>query len=159
MNAMRPLTRQWLTVTLLLLAVVLAPPAALGQDYRTADGLTVYLGVLPAAMVAGRHEAHPGEEAMHDGVPRGRHAFHIVAAVFDAESGEQIHDARVEARVPPFGLAGIRRPLEPMKIGETVTYGNYFTLRGGPYRIELSIDRPDALPVVTVDFTYEHRTR
>jgi hypothetical protein len=133
--------------------------AAADDSYKTAGGLAVYLGVLPAAMIQGHPRGHP-EEAMHGGVPSGRHAYHVVAAVFDAATGERIEDAVVEARVGEPGLARVTRQLEPMLIADTVTYGNYFQLSGdAPYRIDLSITRPGLATPVSVEFTDEHRTR
>ncbi|QKT04160.1 hypothetical protein HUS23_10225 [Ectothiorhodospiraceae bacterium 2226] len=140
----------------LVCASAAAPSVGANGGYQSADGLVVYLGVVPAAMVEGRHEAHPGEEEMHGGVPRGRHAFHVMVAVFDADTGEQVRDARVEARVAPLGLGEVRQPLEPMTIGDTVTYGNYFTLRHGTYRIRVDVVRPRDGAPATVEFTYEH---
>lgn len=128
-------------------------------DRKTAGGLSVYLGVLPAAMIQGHPKDHP-EEAMHGGIPRGRHVFHVMAAVFDAESGDRIEDAAVEARVTPLGLAGVTRRLQPMVIADTVTYGNYFTMRGdGPYRIRFSVTRAGAVQPIVLEFSYDHRIR
>lgn len=134
--------------------------AVADPGYReVANGVVVYLGVLPAAMIQGRHKDDP-EAVMHGGIPRGRHAFHVMAAVFDAASGVQIEDAQVEARVAPLGLAGVTRPLETMRIDDTVTYGNYFTLRGeGPFDIEITIARAGADAPVTARFTYVHPVR
>ncbi|WP_043739491.1 hypothetical protein [Thioalkalivibrio nitratireducens] len=134
--------------------------AAADSPYRqVADGVVVYLGVLPAAMVQGRHEGDP-EAVMHDGIPRGRHAFHVTVSVFDAGSGNQIKDAQVTARVAPLGLAGVTRPLETMRIDDTVSYGHYFTLRGeARYDIEITIARPGADAPVTVSFTYARPPR
>ncbi|ACL73593.1 hypothetical protein [Thioalkalivibrio sulfidiphilus] len=134
--------------------------ATADPGYRqVANGTVVYLGVLPAAMVRGHHEDHP-EAVMHNGIPRGRHVFHVMAAVFDAESGDQIKDAQVEARVAALGLAGVSRPLESMRIDDTITYGNYFTLRGeGPYDIQITIARPGADTPAIVRFTYVHPPR
>lgn len=133
--------------------------AAADDNYRTKGGLAVYLGVLPAAMIQGHPKDHP-EEAMHGGVPSGQHAYHVMAAVFDAASGERVEDALVEARVAEPGLAGVTRRFEPMLIADTITYGNYFRLSGdGPYRIDLSITRPGLATPTSVGFTYEHRTR
>lgn len=136
-----------------------AAAAADSRDHKTAGGLSVYLGVLPAAMIQGHPKDHP-EEAMHGGTPRGRHAFHVMAAVFDDASGERIEDATVEARVMPLGLAGVTRRLQPMVIADTVTYGNYFTLRGdGPYRIRISVTPAGAARAVVLEYGYDHRTR
>jgi hypothetical protein len=133
--------------------------ATADDNYKIKGGLAVYLGVLPAAMIQGHPRGHP-EEAMHGGVPSGRHAYHVMAAVFDAASGERVEDAVVEARVAEPGLARVTRRLDPMLIADTVTYGNYFQLSGdGPYRIDLSITRPGLATPVSVELTYEHRTR
>ena len=146
---------------------VLAPGDPVVADdgsYKTAGGLAVYLGVLPAAMVQGHSKDRP-EETMHGGVPRGRHAFHVVAAVFEVENGARIEHAAVEASVTPLAdaiahIAGVTRRLEPMVIAGTVTYGNYFTMRGdGPYRIAVAIHRAEAAKPVTLEFTYDHQTR
>ena len=136
----------------------LAARAADDDSYKTVGGLAVYLGVLPAAMVRG-HQTHP-EEKMHGGIPSGPHAYHVVAAVFNAATGARVEDAKVEAHVIPRGLVGETRELEPMQIAGTVTYGNYFTMGGSdPYRIELSITQSGGNPPVEVEFTYRHGTR
>ena len=75
--------RAMLAVTITASSVA-AATAALAQgtdDYmRTAGGLGVYLGVMPAELVK-------GQPVMHGGVPAGRHEDHIVVAIFDAASG------------------------------------------------------------------------
>jgi hypothetical protein len=133
--------------------------AADSVSFKTAGGLTIYLGVLPAAMIQGHAKDHP-ETGMHGGVPRGPHAYHVMAAVFNAESSERIENATVEARIAPLGLAAVTRPLMTMVVAGTVTYGNYFTMRGeGPYRITFSVTTPQVAEPVVLEFTYEHRTR
>jgi hypothetical protein len=57
---------------------------AIAQDispYKVADGLAVYLGVIPAELISG----HPGShaEAEMQEVPLGRHVHHVAVAVFD----------------------------------------------------------------------------
>ena len=134
------------------LIMALAARAA-DDDYKTAGGLAVYLGVLPAALVR-------GHQGMHGDVSSGPHAYHVVAAVFDASTGARIEDAKVEARVTPRRLAGEARALEPMEIAGTLTYGNYFTMGGSdPYRIEFSITRAGAVEPVEVEFAYRHGPR
>jgi hypothetical protein len=126
---------------------VMTAGAAVDDNPKTAGGLAVYLGVLPAAMIQGP------EKAMHGGVPSSRHSYHIVVAVFDATTGARVKDAVVEARVAELGFAGITRQLEPMLIADTVTYGNYFELSGeANYRIYLSITRPGSAVPVRVEF-------
>lgn len=147
-----------LAATVAALVVSGVATAAEGASYKTVGGLTVYLGVLPAAMIQGETQEHV-EEA-HGEVPRGPHAYHLVAAVFDAETGERIEDASVRARVSPRRLAPVTRALEPMVIAGTVTYGNYFTMGGNdPYEITLTLTRPTAVEPVVVQFAYEHGIR
>ena len=145
--------------TAVLLAWFVSPGAAQTGQYRTADGLAVYLGLMPAAMLKGHPRQHT-ESAMQGGAPAGRHAGHLTIAVFDAASGARIGDAKVEARVSELGLAGPRRRLEPMAIGDTVTFGNYFDMPGeGPYQIRVWIGRPGRADAVETEFTVEHRLR
>jgi hypothetical protein len=153
--------------TLLLMlaaALVWALPApataADAGNHKIAQGLSVYLGVLPAALVGRGDKQDHTEAAMHDGAPGGGHDQHVMVAVFDAATGERVEDAIVEARVTPLGLAGVRRVLEPMVIADTVTYGNYFAMQGdGRYQITVSVMPAVAPRPVVLEFIYDHRTR
>ena len=151
--------RHLMFATALLLSAPGGVVAADGPGYRTAGGLTVYLGVFPAAMIQG-HVAGHEEPVMHGGVPSGEHAYHVMAAVFDAASGKRIEDATVEAQVTPLGLSTVTRALDSMVVAGAVTYGNYFTMRGdGPFRIAVSVMTTEAHEPVVLEFDYEHRTR
>lgn len=110
-------------------------------------------------MIQGYNADHP-EGVMHGGVSSGEHAYHVVVAVFDSETGERIEDATVEADVAPLGLGPVHRQLDRMVIADAATYGNYFTMRGdGFYKISLSITASRFPNPVVLEFTYEHRTR
>jgi hypothetical protein len=131
------------------------PSAAEDAQFKTVDGLAVYLGVVPAAIVKGHPSGH-AEQTMHGGVPAGRNEYHIVVAVFDVVTSERVSDAIVRAEVSGLGLAGPRKTLEPMTIAQTITYGGFFDLPGRDiYTVELEIQRPDTKPVA-VNFTYEN---
>ena len=98
-------------------------------------------------------------EDAHGDVPRGPHAYHVVAAVFDAESGRRVEDATIDARVGPLRLGSVTRRLEPMAIAGALTYGNIFTLRvDGPYQIAFIVTVPHRAEPVVVEFSYEHPT-
>ena len=58
-------------------------PAADDAQYKTVEGLSAYLGVVPAELVKGS-SAHAGEKPMHGRIPKGPHEFHIIIALFDA---------------------------------------------------------------------------
>lgn len=95
MNALR-ICRVVFAVTM---ALTLAPPetavAADVSSSRTAGGITVYLGVFPAALIQGHPKEHP-EPTMHGGIPRGEHAYHVMVAVFNASDGARIESADVD---------------------------------------------------------------
>lgn len=139
------------------LALAFAPTPAFAADHehtKTASGLTVYVGMVPAQIVRGHPGRHPEAQA-HGGPPRGEHVYHLIIAVFDAASGARVEDAKVSARVSGLGLAGPHRGLEPMKIADTVTYGNYFNLPGrGRYRIDVDVERSPG--PVSFEFAYDH---
>src|ERR687897_978057 len=70
----------------LALAPLMAAAGAADSNYKTLGGLSVYLGVLPAAMVQAQSKCH-AEQAMHGGVQAGAHAHHMIAALFNTETG------------------------------------------------------------------------
>lgn len=116
--------------------------AGVVDGVQTADGLTIYLGVVPAAVVRGHPTDHP-EAQMHGGAPRGSHNMHVVAAVFDRASGARITKATVTAHILEPG--GIQRSirLRPMTVAGALTFGGYTTFACGiDYRIGIRIDRP-----------------
>jgi hypothetical protein len=50
------------------------------------------------------------------------------------------------------------KTLEPMQIGDTITYGGLLYLSGADlYTIMLTIQRPDSQRPIVLDFTYDHR--
>ena len=132
----------------------LAATAVDAQGFKTAGGVKVYLGVLPAEMVKGPGP-HAAERPMHGGTPKGSHEYHVVAAVYDSTSNTRISDATVTAKVSGIGLSGPQKTLEPMKISDTITYGAFFNLYPDIYTIRVTVQRPGSPPVV-LDFKYDH---
>ena len=131
--------------------------AAQPEGPRTVGGLSIFLGVIPAAMVQRQLKSGTGMPA-HSGAPPGEHVYHVTVAVFDAASGERRQDLKVRARVSGRGLSGPEKDLLPMTIAETVTYGNYFILPpNDTYRVQVEIRRPGQAEPVRTDFVYEHR--
>jgi hypothetical protein len=125
--------------------------AQVADDYtRTAGGLAVYLGVMPAEIIK-------GQPIMHGGSPSGPHEHHIVVAIFDAASTARVSDATVTAKVSGLGLSGSEKTLEPMNIANTITYGGFFNLPGADlYTIRVSVRRPGSQRPVVLDFKYDH---
>ena len=148
--------RSGATAFLALLTAWLAWYPAIAADLgeaKTAGGLTVYIGVVPAEIVKGQYAAGP---VAHGRVPTGVHEYHVVAAVFDAATNARVSDATVRAKVSGLGLSGPEKALEPMKIADTLTYGAFFNLVPDLYTIKLTVERPSA-PPVRVEFKYDHR--
>ncbi len=123
--------------------------AAHNPQHATADGLEIYYGVLPAAMVRGHEKEHGGK-------PQTSRDFHVVVTLFDRATGRRITEAKVAVRIAEVGLVGEEKSLEPMKVNEAMSFGNYFRMSGpGPHRIELSIRLPGAHRPIQARF--EHR--
>jgi len=127
------------------------------DGYETADGLAVYLGIVPAAVVRG-HPANHVEGSMHGGTSAGWHEQHVVVAVFDAESGVRIDDASVVMTVSGLGHIGTKQvALEPMTIAGTVTYGGFVDFAGSDrYDIVVDINVPGRQRQARVNFTNDH---
>ena len=127
--------------------------AAAAQDaaYRTSHGIAAYLGVMPAQILKGHRD-------MHGGAPKGSRQYHVVAALFDTATAARIADAKVTATVAPLGLAGETKALEPMRIDDVLTYGNFFEMRAGDrYTIRLEVLRRGAASPVVLEFAYDQR--
>jgi hypothetical protein len=124
---------------------------------KTSEGVTVYLGVVPAEIVKGLAAGSRTERPMHGGVPKGPHEYHLVAAAFDAASGDRIANAVVTAEVSGVGLSGRKSRLEPMQISGTTTFGGFVNLPGRDlYTVRLTVERSGASPAV-MQFRYDHR--
>lgn len=124
---------------------------------RTAEGLSVYIGIIPAEIVRGHLPGHP-EKTMHGGAPRGGRASHLVAAIFDAASGARVSDATVTAQISGLGLSGTRKTLDAMEIANTVSYGGFFDLLGRDlYTVKLTIQRPGQPKPASLEFKYDRR--
>jgi hypothetical protein len=107
---------------------------------QVVGGIVIYFGILPGDMIRGHPPGHP-EGGMHGGVPPGE--SHLMVALFERAGGARITDAVVQATVSGKGTERLRKPLEPMTIAGSRTYGNYFKLLGpGPYRIDIEIRLP-----------------
>lgn len=160
-----PRTRQlqsgiWFLALLTLLAALLASSArAQGEansGVKTAGGMTVYIGLVPAAMLKSHLPTHT-EREMHGGAPKGIHETHLTVAVFDAATGNRIEDAVVYARISPLQFAGERKQLEPMRIADTTTYGQFFNFPGADsYTITVEVQKAGAAAPVRFDFPFAH---
>ncbi len=156
---MKPITPNILAVIPLLVMALWGGPA-LADDhngYIVDGGIAMYYAMAPTEMILGHPKGHP-ETGMHGGVPAGRHAHHLLVALFDAESSERIVNAKVTATVTETGLPGDTKALEPMEIAGAMTYGNYFQTTGKTlYRVSVTIHRQGENQPHTIEFEYAHQ--
>lgn len=143
-------------------AATLSTLVAMAVDegqYRTADGLAIYLGVVPAEIVKGP-PPHSTERPLHGQIPKGPHQYHVVVAIFDGVTGVRVSDATVTAQVSGLGLSGPIRKLDPMEIANTITYGAFFNLPGPDlYTVRLTVERPGKTRPVLAELKYDHRRK
>jgi len=126
------------------------------SQYKVVDGIGVYYGIVPAAIVRGHNPSHP-EGSMHGGPPS-HNEYHLVVALFDTASSTRIEDAKVRARISPVGAGGSDRRLEPMKVEGAISYGAFFPMKSQErYMIHIEIERPRLPHPVSVDFLYGQR--
>lgn len=132
------------SIVLMLLAGITALSVdAANPMSRSVDGVAIYVGVVPAAIVRG-HASEHAESRMHGGAAVG--GQHVMIALFDDKSGARIADADVSATVSGPKRYREEKHLEPMLVGSAPSYGNYFSLyEPGAYRIALQI-RPAGAP-------------
>jgi hypothetical protein len=136
-----------------------AAMAAETDESKTAGGLTVYLGVVPAEIVKGppTHVLLSKGPHEYDIMSKSPHDYQIVAAIFDAASGERVSHVIVTAEVFGLGLSGSKKQLEPMQIAGTAAYGGFFDLPGSDlYTVKLTVERSGTNPAV-LQFKYDHR--
>ncbi len=135
------------------IALVAGASALAAETVRTVGSLALYLGVVPAEMLQGHPGEHP-EKKMHRGASDLRRQRHVLIAVFDAASGARIEDAVVTAKVGEPGLAKMEKRLEAMPIGGAASYGNFFSMPGGTYEIDVRVLVPSTGKVIDTRFTY-----
>ena len=142
--------------------LTLAAPAVAGvvDGARTVDGLTVYLGVVPAAVTRAHPPGHT-ERTMHGGIAKpGMHDVHLLVAVFNQATGERLKNVMVTARIHGTNLNRWTVPLTPMTVNGALTYGGYTSL-GVEQNVMISVDikRPGRTPrtnTTTAQFEYVH---
>lgn len=159
-RALRPLTaplRVATAVTLIAMLPGLVKPAVAASDSalsRTVDGMTIYIGVIPSE-IAAKHLPSHQEAQMHGGRRSGDRFQHLIVAVYDAKTNQRITDAKVTASVADPGITDKEKPLEPMTIADTLSYGNYFSMTPkGRYLITVSVRRPGVHQPTRAQFDY-----
>ena len=151
-------TIAWKAVAAAVAIAFIATPSGAGvvDGSKTVDDLRIYLGVLPAGLVRG-HKAELAT-AVHGGLPRSSvHNIHVLAAVFDKNTGARLSGIRVNARIHGRNQNRWTVSLKPMVVNNALTYGG-FTNLGSEEDVMISVDvrRPNRRQVTTAQFEYRH---
>ncbi|MFV1993077.1 MAG: hypothetical protein ACC635_04165 [Acidiferrobacterales bacterium] len=146
---------------LVLISVAVFTPIATASDapenFQVVNGVAVYLGVMPAQVIEGRHQTRSETKMHKKKALKKEHRDHVVVALFDNATGKRIENAKVKASVMEFGLGTKKKKLDPMKIAGTITYGSYFDMPSKDiYHIEIEIRRPGIKGVIKAKFTHKH---
>lgn len=123
------------------LLLALAASIASAQSRLERDGIQLYWGLVPAAVVSQKHAL----EEMHGALPKdGGQNHHLVIALFRRD-GTRIADAVVRAQLSEAGIVDApAKYLTPMAIDGQASYGQVFsTAKGGPYRFRIWVKLPD----------------
>lgn len=119
------------------------------ERHIRADGMEVYLGVVPAQMM----NHHPDKQAGH---AHGAHEYHVLVALFDSSTGMRITDAQVKARVGQKGKEGESKKLEPLHEGKVQSFSNFFTMdEPGRYQIDVVIHHKPGMPGIEAGFVFK----
>jgi len=123
-----------------------------GEDYRVVEGMTLYVGVVAASVIRDHAKDYPADVA--DAVPSGSEQRYLTIAVFDANNGQRITDAVVTARIAGTAQASPEKTLKAVTVAGALTYGNFFPMPAGAYKITVHVHRPGLPKVVQADFQY-----
>ena len=111
---------------------------ALAQSQQERAGVTLYWGLVPAAVVAEKQAI----DELHGGAPKGSgQVHHLVVALYDTASGRRIEDAVVRAQLSETGIVDAPpKYLLPMKINDQASFGQFFAVaKDGPYQFRVFV--------------------
>lgn len=139
---------------ILLATAMLQPGAAraAGEERIEKDGVVLYWGLVPEAIVSQQHAI----DDLHGGRPPGGGKInHLVLALFDARTGARIDDAIVRAQLSETGIA--QEPAKyvpPMPVNGVGSYGQLFGMvHDGPYRFKVFVKLHERTHEIEYDFT------
>ncbi|NOY66027.1 MAG: hypothetical protein GXP13_01280 [Gammaproteobacteria bacterium] len=122
------------------------------NQFKVVNGLAIYIGIMPAEILKG----HSNKKMMHGGIPTGLVRFHLTVAIFNDKTGKRINNANVTAQIFTIPEKTGYKELELMEFGETMVYGNYFSMKAlGPYLIQLNIIHDSLKKPIKVEFQHQ----
>ncbi|MEJ7930217.1 hypothetical protein WG922_09540 [Ramlibacter sp. AN1015] len=132
-------------------ALAVAAVAAGAQERMEREGVVLYWGLVPSALVSQPH----AQEDLHGGRPPGGGRLnHLVIALFDARSGARIDNAVVRAQLSEPGIVDApAKYLVPMPVNGQASFGQVFgTVYGGPYRFRVYVQLQQRPQEIQFDF-------
>ncbi|MEO8383827.1 MAG: hypothetical protein ABI583_01185 [Betaproteobacteria bacterium] len=115
--------------TVFCVALALITPVGVPQAFgaaqwsATVDGVIVYFGVVPSALARDWLAPHGAERDAHGRNIRSADDHHFLVSIFDAKTERGIDDVEVSATYKYSGVSPVTKVLEPMRIGDTITFG------------------------------------
>ncbi|HJN23013.1 MAG TPA: hypothetical protein QF509_03740 [Rhodospirillales bacterium] len=139
----------------------LVPYAAKGTNVavsQVAGGAQPHVGFMHTRELALNTKRYPQQYNLHgiDGIPVGKHKYHMAVTVFDTATNERISDARVKVMVAslPFGKPFVALPA--MTAAGAVGYCGFFDMPAHDlYVIDLHIKRRDVARELKMRFMHE----
>lgn len=136
-------------------AFAATPPV---QEQESAS-YRVHLGVVPARQIEAQPELVDRDKTLHGGLAREPGTQHLTVSILDRQRGARVADATVIAAVRHKRWPSrqkVERPLERMRVGGVVSYGNYFPMpEHGEYEVVLRIYSTAGNGPEVVRFTYK----
>lgn len=138
------------------LAVFAAAAQATPTDQRQQnERITLYYGVVPAALSQAAVAAHPPTPDVHGTVRPAADTHHLVVALFDTPTGQRITQATVTVRHTPPQGAVMSKVLEPMPLGDALSFGTTFVIaEGRNHRFRIEVRRGER--VERFDVVYDN---
>ncbi len=136
---------------LVLAGFAFAAVAAPAQERVERDGIVLYWGLVPSALVSQQH----AQEELHGGRPPGGGKLnHLVVALFEAKSGVRVDNAVVRAQQSEPGIVDTPpKYLVPMSVNGQASYGQVFGMvYQGPYRFRVYVQLPQRTQELQFDF-------
>ena len=143
------------TAVVALAACAAAPQAGPTDQRQQNERITLYYGVVPAALSQAAVAAHPPAPDVHGTVRPAADTHHLVVALFDTPTGQRITQATVTVRHTPPQGAVMSKVLEPMPLGDALSFGTTFVIaEGRNHRFRIEVRRGER--VERFDVVYDN---
>jgi len=131
-------------------------PSRSDARHKVVAGTSIDLGVVAAEAIRAAHPQPDVESKMHGGIPSTGY-YHVNVSLRDVASNAEIRDAEVDVSVANSTGGSETKKLEPMAIGNTLSYGNYFRMPAkDAYSITVQVRRAGVPQAIEAKFPFRH---